>query len=188
MIYVKKWACPPCRGYCNCSICRRKNGRNPTGQLAPIASAQGFKSVRHMLNNLEGEDSDNNISSDPEIEDEEDEKEDICKGNSDKENEQDFSKGNNEKESDFIIKNRDIVTYEESEIINSTENSNKETVDINTENEKSLKKNDVIQNKLKSCDILVDEQQNAENNEKADDEAILNKLYKDLFLTTSRIV
>lgn len=51
---LKKWACPPCRGYCNCSICRRKHGRSPTGQLSQIAQAGGYKSVKHLLETTEG--------------------------------------------------------------------------------------------------------------------------------------
>lgn len=27
------WICPPCRGICNCSLCRRANGLAPTGLL-----------------------------------------------------------------------------------------------------------------------------------------------------------
>ncbi|XP_001944678.1 cell division cycle-associated protein 7 [Acyrthosiphon pisum] len=50
-----KWACPPCRGYCNCSICRRRKGMAPTGQLAQQAVAGGYESVRHMLSSIEGE-------------------------------------------------------------------------------------------------------------------------------------
>ncbi|XP_025203413.1 cell division cycle-associated 7-like protein [Melanaphis sacchari] len=53
-----KWACPPCRGYCNCSICRRRKGMAPTGQLAQQALAGGYESVRHMLSSIEGEDPD----------------------------------------------------------------------------------------------------------------------------------
>uniref|UniRef100_A0A2S2QEA0 Cell division cycle-associated 7-like protein n=1 Tax=Sipha flava TaxID=143950 RepID=A0A2S2QEA0_9HEMI len=207
----EKWACPPCRGYCNCSICRRKNGRNPTGQLAPIASAQGYKSVRHLLNNLEGEESENNISSDSEIEDEKNEKEDISKINcneenkhdiskgsddkdneqdisksnsekenkpdiskvsDDKENEQDISKGNSENESDFMIKNRDIVIDEQSELTNGTENSNKKTVNINSEIEKSLETNDVRKIELDSCNP-------------AD---LIDKIYQDLILSKLGII
>jgi len=57
-VFSKKWACPPCRGHCNCSICRRKLGLQPTGQLAQKAASSGYKSVRHMLCDVEGEGSD----------------------------------------------------------------------------------------------------------------------------------
>ncbi|XP_014205602.1 cell division cycle-associated protein 7 [Copidosoma floridanum] len=43
------WACPPCRGLCNCSICRTKNGQRPTGILAPIAKEEGYNSVKDYL-------------------------------------------------------------------------------------------------------------------------------------------
>ncbi|KAG5836504.1 hypothetical protein ANANG_G00256020 [Anguilla anguilla] len=31
------WRCPPCRGICNCSFCRQRDGRCPTGILFPLA-------------------------------------------------------------------------------------------------------------------------------------------------------
>uniref|UniRef100_A0A2S2P6P5 Cell division cycle-associated 7-like protein n=1 Tax=Schizaphis graminum TaxID=13262 RepID=A0A2S2P6P5_SCHGA len=49
------WACPPCRGRCNCSICRRDQGKDPTGQLAQVAKAKGYKSVCHLLRTIEEE-------------------------------------------------------------------------------------------------------------------------------------
>lgn len=67
---MKKWACPPCRGYCNCSICRRKQGRCPTGQLSQRAIADGYKSVRHFLSVAEGETTSETVSD--EYEDDED--------------------------------------------------------------------------------------------------------------------
>jgi len=43
------WKCPPCRGICNCSICRSRSGRCPTGILFQHAEALGYKSVHHFL-------------------------------------------------------------------------------------------------------------------------------------------
>ncbi|KFK33266.1 hypothetical protein AALP_AA6G352300 [Arabis alpina] len=43
------WVCPKCRGNCNCSICRKKNGYRPTGILAHTAKATGFSSVSELL-------------------------------------------------------------------------------------------------------------------------------------------
>lgn len=50
------WACPPCRGLCNCSICRTRNGLAPTGILAPTAHEEGFSSVMDYLEAAEIED------------------------------------------------------------------------------------------------------------------------------------
>ncbi|XP_066595592.1 cell division cycle-associated protein 7-like [Prorops nasuta] len=50
------WACPPCRGLCNCSICRTRNGLRPTGILAPMAQEEGFSSVLAYLQSTEPED------------------------------------------------------------------------------------------------------------------------------------
>ena len=44
-----EWKCPPCRGICNCSICRSRSGRCPTGILFNYSSALGYKSVHHFL-------------------------------------------------------------------------------------------------------------------------------------------
>ncbi|KAL4448632.1 hypothetical protein ABPG75_005851 [Micractinium tetrahymenae] len=43
------WRCPRCRGECNCSNCRKKQGMQATGQLANIAKKAGFGSVRDLL-------------------------------------------------------------------------------------------------------------------------------------------
>ncbi|CAJ1939353.1 unnamed protein product [Sphenostylis stenocarpa] len=44
-----KWVCPPCRGICNCSRCRRGKGWMPTGNIYSKVSKLGFKSVAHYL-------------------------------------------------------------------------------------------------------------------------------------------
>ncbi|KAH7566508.1 hypothetical protein JRO89_XS08G0175300 [Xanthoceras sorbifolium] len=43
------WICPPCRGICNCSLCRQAKGWCPTGALYKKISNLGFKSVAHYL-------------------------------------------------------------------------------------------------------------------------------------------
>ena len=43
------WACPPCRGVCNCSFHRSAAGLPPTGSLYRGALAAGFPSVAHYL-------------------------------------------------------------------------------------------------------------------------------------------
>ena len=47
------WVCPPCRGLCNCSICRTRNGRRPTGILAPVVQEEGYSSVMDYLQSTE---------------------------------------------------------------------------------------------------------------------------------------
>ncbi|GAQ86643.1 Zinc-finger domain of monoamine-oxidase A repressor R1 [Klebsormidium nitens] len=46
---LESWACPFCRGLCNCSNCRKKKGLQATGILAHVAKAQGFVSVAALL-------------------------------------------------------------------------------------------------------------------------------------------
>mmetsp|Transcript_21905 Transcript_21905/g.30622 ORF Transcript_21905/g.30622 Transcript_21905/m.30622 type:complete len:285 (+) Transcript_21905:78-932(+) len=61
---VKKnpnWCCPWCRGICNCSFCRKKKGKNPTGILYPKAKSCGFQSVAEMLSVREGHSKNNNM-------------------------------------------------------------------------------------------------------------------------------
>ncbi|XP_068208183.1 cell division cycle-associated protein 7-like [Palaemon carinicauda] len=47
-----KWMCPPCRGLCNCSICRNRNGKCATGILINIARSKGFDNVKDYLESL----------------------------------------------------------------------------------------------------------------------------------------
>ncbi|XP_026204259.1 cell division cycle-associated protein 7-like isoform X3 [Anabas testudineus] len=44
-----EWKCPPCRGICNCSFCRQREGRCPTGILFPLAQYHGFSDVHSYL-------------------------------------------------------------------------------------------------------------------------------------------
>ncbi|XP_022093131.1 cell division cycle-associated 7-like protein [Acanthaster planci] len=43
------WICPPCRGICNCSFCRKKQGRHATGILIHLARESGYTSVKDYL-------------------------------------------------------------------------------------------------------------------------------------------
>ncbi|KAK6913487.1 Zinc-finger domain of monoamine-oxidase A repressor R1 [Dillenia turbinata] len=46
---LEEWKCPKCRGICNCSLCMKKRGHQPTGILVNTAKASGFSSVSEML-------------------------------------------------------------------------------------------------------------------------------------------
>ncbi|KAG9135828.1 hypothetical protein Leryth_002539 [Lithospermum erythrorhizon] len=46
---LSEWNCPKCREICNCSVCMKKKGYQPTGQLVNTAKASGFSSVSQML-------------------------------------------------------------------------------------------------------------------------------------------
>ncbi|CAG9859504.1 unnamed protein product [Phyllotreta striolata] len=48
------WECPVCRGVCNCSFCRARDGKRPTGILVPLAHKAGHKSVKDFLDSLNG--------------------------------------------------------------------------------------------------------------------------------------
>ncbi|KAL3640445.1 hypothetical protein CASFOL_015413 [Castilleja foliolosa] len=52
---LEEWTCPRCRGICNCSICMKKRGHQPTGILINTAKKTGFSSVSEMLLNGEAE-------------------------------------------------------------------------------------------------------------------------------------
>ncbi|KAG8000662.1 Cell division cycle-associated protein 7 [Nibea albiflora] len=43
------WQCPPCRGICNCSFCRARDGRCATGVLVYLAKYHGFDNVHAYL-------------------------------------------------------------------------------------------------------------------------------------------
>ncbi|XP_056283249.1 cell division cycle-associated protein 7a [Pseudoliparis swirei] len=47
-----EWLCPPCRGICNCSFCRARDGRCATGVLVYLAKYQGFDNVHAYLKSL----------------------------------------------------------------------------------------------------------------------------------------
>uniref|UniRef100_A0A3Q0SWU0 Cell division cycle associated 7b n=1 Tax=Amphilophus citrinellus TaxID=61819 RepID=A0A3Q0SWU0_AMPCI len=44
-----KWSCPLCRGMCNCSLCRKKEGRCATGILVGLARYNGHDNVHEYL-------------------------------------------------------------------------------------------------------------------------------------------
>ncbi|KAJ0989202.1 hypothetical protein J5N97_007558 [Dioscorea zingiberensis] len=43
------WECPKCRGICNCSVCMKRRGQQPTGMLIHTAKATGYSSVLELL-------------------------------------------------------------------------------------------------------------------------------------------
>ncbi|RUS70388.1 hypothetical protein EGW08_021848 [Elysia chlorotica] len=47
-----EWICPPCRGICNCSFCRKKKGRRCTGILIHVAREHGFSDVSSYLESM----------------------------------------------------------------------------------------------------------------------------------------
>ncbi|NWS48256.1 CDA7L protein, partial [Probosciger aterrimus] len=47
------WICPPCRGVCNCSYCRRREGRCATGMLIHLAKFYGYNNVKEYLESLQ---------------------------------------------------------------------------------------------------------------------------------------
>merc|ERR1712012_243852 len=46
------WACPPCRNFCNCSICRNRKGVGATGIITQLARSKGFDNVAEYLEYL----------------------------------------------------------------------------------------------------------------------------------------
>ncbi|XP_059822654.1 cell division cycle-associated protein 7a isoform X4 [Hypanus sabinus] len=49
------WQCPPCRGICNCSFCRQREGRCATGVLVYLAKYHGYDNVHAYLKSLQKE-------------------------------------------------------------------------------------------------------------------------------------
>lgn len=47
------WICPPCRGVCNCSYCRKRDGRCATGMLIHLAKFYGYDNVKEYLESLQ---------------------------------------------------------------------------------------------------------------------------------------
>lgn len=50
-----EWQCPPCRGICNCSFCRARDGRCATGVLVYLAKYHGYDNVHSYLKSLKKE-------------------------------------------------------------------------------------------------------------------------------------
>nr|XP_019946334.1 PREDICTED: cell division cycle-associated 7-like protein [Paralichthys olivaceus] len=49
------WSCPLCRGMCNCSLCRKKEGRCATGILVGLARYNGHGNVHEYLESIQKE-------------------------------------------------------------------------------------------------------------------------------------
>ena len=102
------WKCPPCRNFCNCSICRNRNGKGATGILIHLAMANGFDNVADYIKSLtegkrkkkvekdeDSEDEDNNdgeSEEDEENHDEDGNEADEDKNDNDKKEENDVNK------------------------------------------------------------------------------------------------
>ncbi|XP_034616488.1 cell division cycle-associated 7-like protein [Trachemys scripta elegans] len=54
------WICPPCRGVCNCSYCRKRDGRCATGMLIHLAKFYGYDNVKEYLESLQKQLSEDN--------------------------------------------------------------------------------------------------------------------------------
>lgn len=49
------WSCPLCRGVCNCSLCRKREGRCATGILVGLARFNGHDNVHEYLESIQKE-------------------------------------------------------------------------------------------------------------------------------------
>lgn len=49
VVLFQEWRCPPCRGICNCSFCRAREGRCATGVLVYLAKYHGYDNVHSYL-------------------------------------------------------------------------------------------------------------------------------------------
>ncbi|XP_052736863.1 uncharacterized protein LOC108336406 isoform X2 [Vigna angularis] len=49
VVQLANWTCPKCQGICNCSLCQKQRGEQPTSPLYRSAKESGFKSVAEML-------------------------------------------------------------------------------------------------------------------------------------------
>ncbi|XP_051948746.1 cell division cycle-associated 7-like protein [Xyrauchen texanus] len=47
------WECPICQGVCNCSLCRKRDGRCATGALTRLAKYYGHDNVKEYLESLQ---------------------------------------------------------------------------------------------------------------------------------------
>lgn len=71
------WKCPPCRKICNCSICRRSYGKEPTGQLFPSVTEKGYTNVLAYLSKIGDDKLEDNSDADDESDENEGNEENI---------------------------------------------------------------------------------------------------------------
>ncbi|KAK7898686.1 hypothetical protein WMY93_019539 [Mugilogobius chulae] len=55
VLFDPTWSCPICRGMCNCSLCRKKEGRCATGILVQLARFNGHDNVHEYLESIKKE-------------------------------------------------------------------------------------------------------------------------------------
>lgn len=55
VLFDPTWSCPICRGMCNCSLCRKKEGRCATGILVGLARYSGHDNVHEYLESIQKE-------------------------------------------------------------------------------------------------------------------------------------
>ncbi|KAH6763526.1 Zinc-finger domain of monoamine-oxidase A repressor R1 protein [Perilla frutescens var. hirtella] len=46
---LEEWVCPKCRGICNCSVCMKRRGHQPTSTLINAVKESGFSCVSEIL-------------------------------------------------------------------------------------------------------------------------------------------
>jgi len=110
------WKCPPCRNFCNCSICRNRKGKGATGILIQLAQSKGFDNVAAYLAYLaKGKGG----SKDKEESDEEEEEETD-------EDEGDENKPKTSNSEDKEIKEKEQQEDEDTEITEENKEMNKE--------------------------------------------------------------
>merc|ERR1712198_367586 len=109
------WKCPPCRNFCNCSICRNRKGKGATGILIQLAQSKGFDNVAAYLAYLaKGKGG----SKDKEESDEEEEEE------TDEDGEENKPKTSNSEDKE--IKEKEQQEDEDTEITEENKEMNKE--------------------------------------------------------------
>lgn len=159
--YIKLWTCPPCLGRCNCSICRRDQGKDPTGQLAQVAKAKGYNSVYDLLRTIEKEPDSTNENPI-----------DNCE-----------PKNCNSVENNIELQNKDLVVFTSNQ--SNINNSNAKTLLVESNTNNKLEK--LKSKKDDYCGIKNEEQCNSENytvEPRETSEMVIDKLYKKFILST----
>jgi len=113
------WACPPCRGFCNCSICRNRKGKGATGILIQLAQAKGYDNVAAYLKALQSKKGTDEFDEEEEEELDEGDEEELDEGDDEGEEEEKpkkkKKKGKKKKKAEAEYEVESIVSKRESD-------------------------------------------------------------------------
>merc|ERR1712038_1317547 len=109
------WACPPCRGFCNCSICRNRKGKGATGILIQLAQSKGYDNVAAYLKALQSKKGTDEFDEEEDEEEMEGDDEDDIQVDAEEKPRKKKKKGKNKKKAEAEYEVESVVSKRETE-------------------------------------------------------------------------